>query len=148
MSEKLPATIDEVAANEIEAKEEFTLNDRMYSTLSLETFEDKVKAYNALNTEGKLSEHIGEVINMTGILMHEVTLVSEETKEPVTVPRCVIIDDKGVGYAAVSSGVRRALGRIIGMFGDPSNWIEPLKVIPVERRSNGARRYYDLEVTL
>lgn len=50
--------------------------------------------------------------------------------EMVQAPRIVLIDAKGEGYTATSTGIYNSVMRIVSMFGPPENWGEPLKVRP------------------
>ena len=102
----------------------------MYCSLQDDgTPKSKANIYNAINSpDMKLSEAIGEVIEMVHIVAHEVVLVDEETGETIKALRSIICDKNGKTYEAVSGGVANSLMRIIQIFGQPETWKEPIKV--------------------
>jgi hypothetical protein len=77
------------------------------------------------------------VINAKDVFCEVVTCKNPETGESNECPRIVIIDDKGVGYQAVSLGVFSALKKVFQVFGVPT-WKKPiaLKVVQVTKGQN------------
>ena len=121
---------------------------QMYCTIKAEDKKTKVEVFNAINSpDEKLSEHIGEVINLTNVIAHPVELADEVTGEVIQCLRTILIDEKGVSYEAVSGGVANALQRIMQIFGQPETWEKPLKVKAVQKATrNGNNKVTTLKV--
>lgn len=109
------------------------------------TDEQKAKLFNAMNNPDK---RIGDCINMTinakDLYVEVVNCTNEETGEVTACPRIVIIDDKGVGYQAVSVGIFSALKKVIQVFGAPT-WENPVK-LKVQQITKGSRKMLTLNV--
>ncbi|KAA0817067.1 hypothetical protein EI975_21260 [Bacillus licheniformis] len=104
---------------------------QIFSTINAETRADKIKVYNAVsNAEESLSEHIGEVIEVTDMVAHPVTLMDEATGEEIQAMRVVLLTADGVGYHSVSQGIVQSLQRIIALVGMGPWDKEPLKIVP------------------
>ena len=79
-----------------------------------------VAIYNAVNgADDKLSNHIGDVLEIVNVVAHPVSLVNEETGEVFEALRTILIDKKGKTYTAVSEGITSALSRIFSIVGMP-----------------------------
>ena len=100
-----------------------------YCTMKAEDKKAKATLYNACANPAKLSDTIGAPIKMIHFFVEIIQCVNKETGEIVSVPRVVIIDEKGKGYQAVSVGIYNAIKRIVSMFGNPAEWEEPVTVI-------------------
>lgn len=106
-----------------------SIESTFYCSLKAETKEDKTKLFNAINNpEYRLKDFINKEINLRDIYCEPVMCVNAETGEPQECPRIVLIDDKGKAYQCVSIGIYSTIKKIIGMFGVPENWEEPLKI--------------------
>lgn len=112
------------------------------------TPKSKAKIYNAVNSpDKKLSECIGEVIELKNIVAHEVQLIDEETGEVIRPLRIVLIDKNGVSYEAVSGGVANSISRLLQIFGQPETWTEPIKVKAKQKNTrNGNNKVTTLEI--
>lgn len=100
----------------------------------------KALIFNAANNpEHKVADFINKVIPVKDILVEMIQVpetdkndepILDENGEPImsTVPRIVLIDDKGKAYQAVSSGMLSAIKRAIQIFGAPT-WDEPLPML-------------------
>ena len=108
----------------------------------------KASIYNAINSpDEKLSEHIGEVLELIHIVAHEVQLVDEETGELVRVLRTILVDKNGKSYEAVSGGVANSISRLLQIFGQPAEWTEPIKVKAKQKATrNGNNKVTTLEI--
>lgn len=108
----------------------------------------KVAIYNAVNSqEEHISDHIGEVIEAVDVVAHPVTLTDPETGEITTALRTVIIDNKGVKYDAVSTGITSSLQKIFAIIGMPT-WVdEPVKMkFKQVKTSNGMNKVNTIEL--
>lgn len=84
------------------------------------------KVYNALNNpDDRIANMINQDIPVTDVLIEVTEIVNDETGEIATVPRVVLIDDKGKTYQAVSLGMFNAVKNAITVFGYPT-WEPPL----------------------
>ncbi len=103
-----------------------------YSSLKTDSMADKAKFYNVMNNpEKRVSEMIGKTIILKDVFVEVIELINQETGETSTCPRTVLIDDKGIGYQAVSVGVFSAIKKLFDVYGTPEKWTEPL---PIEVR--------------
>lgn len=94
--------------------------------------ETKITIYNAINSPSKtLAEMKGKTLEIVNVVAYPISITNEETGEIITCLRTILIDKKGVGYAAVSQGITNSLARIFSIVGTPDNgaWEkEPVKM--------------------
>lgn len=97
------------------------------------TEDEEIILYNAMNNpEKRISDCINKTILVSHVFCEVVTCINRETGETNLCPRVVLIDDKGVGYQAVSLGVFSALKKIFSIKGMPSTWKKPVKLEVVQ----------------
>ena len=96
------------------------------------------------NTEKRIGDCINMTINAKDLFCEVVNCINQQTGEVQVCPRIVIIDDKGVGYQAVSLGVYSAIKKIIQVFGAPS-WETPLPLV-VKQITKGDRKLLTFDV--
>lgn len=110
-----------------------------YCSMSSVTDAEKVAVYNAMsNAKERLTDHIGEEIDMRNVYIEAINCTNTETGETNTCPRIVIIDKNGVTYQAVSMGIFGSLRQIFQMFGDMATWNFALRVkVKQVRTRNG-----------
>lgn len=114
-------------------------------TLRSDTMEEKAVLFNIMNNpEKRLSDMIGEVIEVTDLFVEVISLRNDETGEMVDCPRIVIIDKNKVGYQCVSVGVWSAFKKLISVYGSPT-WEVPLK-LKVKQIQKGKRSLLTLNV--
>jgi hypothetical protein len=100
-----------------------------YCSMKATTAAEKADLYNAMNAPAnRLKDCINEVIEIKDVFVEVVHCTNTETGERVPVPRTVLIDSKGAGYQAVSSGIFNALKKLFAIFGEPHTWTAPIKV--------------------
>lgn len=98
------------------------------------TRESKVAIYNAINNvEKSLDECKGEVINVVNVVAHPQTITNNDG-EIIECLRIVLIDENGVGYHTVASGVMNSLEKIFNIVGMPT-YNPPLAMIPREQKT-------------
>lgn len=122
---------------------------QMYCSLKDDgSAKSKASIYNAINSpDEKLSEHIGEVIELVHIVAHQVQLPDEETGEIITVLRTILVDKAGKTYEAVSGGVANSISRLLQIFGQPETWKEPIKIKAKQKATrNGNNKVTTLEI--
>jgi hypothetical protein len=101
---------------------------------------DRVTLYNAVTTPAKLSDMINKQITVRHVYAEIIQVTADATGEIVNVPRVVLIDDKGIGYQAVSTGIYNAVKRMLGLFGNPADWAKP-HVVEVQNVSLSEGRH-------
>jgi hypothetical protein len=116
------------------------------STLDGATREGKVATLNAVTNAEPINEHLGEVINLTHVVVQAVQIADEKTGEVSDVPRTILLTDDGTAYAAVSDAILGSLRDVFGIMGHPSEWTEPLPVKVVEKRGRAGFRFYKIEL--
>lgn len=117
-----------------------------YCSMQATTAAEKKSLYNSINsTEKRVGDCINEVINVKDVYVEIVKCVNKETGEETSCPRTVLIDDKGVGYQAVSLGVFNGLKKIFQIFGQPNTWETPLP-LKVKQLTKGERKILTFEI--
>lgn len=100
-----------------------------------ESKDDKKNLLNAMNNcDGKLSDHINEVIEVSNVFMQNVEVKNKNKKkeddpETVMLPRVVIITPSGESYGCASRGVFNSLEKLFMVYGTPQDWKSPMKMI-------------------
>lgn len=124
---------------------DLTSRQTTFCSLKANTPAEKAMLFKAMNNPEK---RVGDCINMTinakDLFCEVVNCVNQQTGEVQSCPRIVIIDDKGVGYQAVSLGVFSAIKKIIQVFGMPS-WETPLPLV-VKQITKGERKLLTFDV--
>lgn len=149
IAEVIPATsgFNMVSVSELANPQESA----MYCSIKSDgTMKSKADIFNAVNSpDRKLSEYIGEVINLKDIVAHPIQLVDENTGELLDALRVVLIDADGTSYEAVSNGVSNAINRILQIFGQPDTWAEPIKVKAIQKQTrNGNNKVTTLKIDM
>ena len=105
----------------------------------------KALVYNAMNNPThRIGDCINKKLKIRDVLAELIELENEETGEMQTVPRVVLIDDKGESYQAVSTGIFNAVKKAIAVFGAPT-WDDPLE-IEVKQISLGKNQMLTFDV--
>lgn len=124
---------------------DLTSRQTTFCSLNASTPKEKAMLFKAMNNPEK---RVGDCINMTinakDLFCEVVNCVNQQTGEVEACPRIVIIDDKGVGYQAVSLGVYSAIKKIIQVFGVPT-WETPLPLV-VKQITKGERKLLTFDV--
>ncbi|HDR4470848.1 MULTISPECIES: hypothetical protein [Bacillus cereus group] len=122
-------TVDKVSPSIFEAD---GAKDVFFSSIQSKDRKSAIKVYNAINSsENPLADHRGEVLQITDMVAHAITLEDEVTKENVDALRVVLVAKDGKAYHAISQGVVSSIQKIISIVG-PAPWNEPLEIVPVE----------------
>ena len=117
-----------------------------YCTMKAEDIKAKATLYNACANPDKLSDCINIPIKMIHFFVEVIQCANKETGEIVSVPRVVIIDEKGKGYQAVSVGIYNAIKRIVSMFGNPAEWEKPISVVCQHVDLKNGQHTYNLKI--
>ena len=84
--------------------------------------------YNAINSPTvKISDHIGQIIEIKDVYVEEINTTDKETGEPRKLMKTVLIDPEGNSYFSVAHGVYHALVGLIKVFGYPT-YTTPVRV--------------------
>lgn len=123
-------------------------NDKItaWSSLKTDSPEEKAKFYNVMNNpEKRVAQMIGKVIKVKDVFVEIVELTNQETGEVKQCPRTVLIDEKGVGYQAVSIGVFSAIKKLFDVYGTPDRWESPLP-LEVQQIQKGTRNILTFKI--
>lgn len=106
----------------------------------------KVATYNALSDSVPLRDHVGEVLEIVGIMIRDdkIETDGEERESKMT----VLISRDGTGYLTHSKGVFLAVLNLLGTFGKPEEWPQDLKVVPVEQVSRKGYKFFTLRTVI
>lgn len=123
-----------------------TVAAQQYMSFNPQTPEEKSMLFNAVqNPDKRLSDIVGETIEIKHVLAEMVELPNEKTGEMNTAPRIVFIDPKGTSYVSVSVGIYNSVRKVFQVFGEPSTWDKPLKV-KVKQINKADKRILTIEV--
>ena len=119
----------------------------IFSTVNATTMEGKTAVYKALNDATPLRDIVGETLSVKDIIVQRVEVETDEG-DVVEQPRTSLITSDGAAYSATSNGIFSAVKNILGIFGHPSTWESPLKVVVEEKatRRNMMYRYLTLSL--
>ena len=131
---------------ELDITKDISSKSTAYCSLTAEDNRARVTLYNACSNPLKISDMINKQIKLFHVYIEKIQCTSEATGEIVTVPRVILIDEKGKGYQAVSTGIYNAVKRIIQLFGDPANWDAPHTVEVKNVPLAGGQHTFNLEV--
>ena len=150
-----PAELAEMRHNPMDSVTVSSLSDpgasQMYCSIRDDgTMQSKARIFNSINSPDKrISDCIGETISLANIVAHPIQLVDENSGELIETMRMVLVDDQGVSYEAVSTGIVNAVSRILQIFGQPDTWTAPIKVKPVQKGTrNGNNKVTTLKVEM
>ena len=117
-----------------------------YCSFTAGTTKEKAMLFNGMNNpDAKLSDEVNQVIAVKEIYAEMVDLADEETGEITTVPRVVLFDAEGKSHQAMSIGIFKAVKKLLDVFGEPSQWEEPIKV-KIKNQSIKERKMLTFEV--
>lgn len=103
-----------------------------FMSFACTTQEEKIKAYNAMNTtDTRLKECINMEIPLVDVMIVSAQVTNKESGEVQDVPRIILFDANGNTYGATSWGVYYAISRVMQVFGT-LHFDEPITVIPYE----------------
>lgn len=115
-----------------------------YSSMKSETFADRIKLSAALSASQPIAETIlGKPLFLSHVIIQAADMTNEQTGEPVTVPRVVLVDEDGHAYHGISGPLYRDATNLLGIAGDPARWAEPVAV-QVTREGSGTRKYFTM----
>lgn len=124
---------------------DLTSRQTTFCSLVANTPKEKALLFKAMNNPDK---RVGDCINMEikvkDLFCEVVNCTNQDTGEISTCPRIVLIDDKGVGYQAVSIGIYSAVKKLIQIFGQPT-WDEPVTLI-VKQITKGDRKILTFDI--
>lgn len=112
------------------------IQNKIYCSKEVETEEQKKDLFNALEScDALLNDCVGQEIELKDIYVEE-KQVQDENGELKTKYRTILFDANGQTYATGSYGIYNILRKIVGIYGTPDTWNEPIKV-KVDKRPIG-----------
>ena len=104
-------------------------NQKVYCSKIVKTVEEKKDLFNALEQcDALLNDCVGQEIAIKDLYIEEKQVVDEETGELKTKFRTILFDENGQTYATGSYGIYNVLRKIVGIYGTPETWENPIKV--------------------
>jgi hypothetical protein len=146
MTENAVATVADQSIAEI------TEGASSYTSLSLNTREDKLKYLNKINNSEPLVEQVGETLKVVDVVIQGVRIVNEQTGTVEDTLRTTLIDVDGNAFHATSKGIAQILRQTFNVMGTPDSWLDnkgnriPLEVKPVEKRGRNGYRFLTLDI--
>ena len=136
---------------EMENKEITLFNNKktvnVYCSKKTENEDENKELFNALeNCDYLLNDCVGEEIEMKDIYVEERRVIDEETGEIKFKYRTIIFDSRGITYVTTSYGIYNILGKIVQVYGFPTEWKKPLKVKVLKRSIDNERQILTLMI--
>lgn len=120
-------------------------NETIVTSLTLDSIEDKKKMFNAMNaTDYSLSERLEQPIKVVDYLIHDCEIADDNGEKQET-KRLVLFDEDGKTYSTVSISAYDSFGKIVTIFGEPSEWNGELSIKATEKKSR-KYKFISLEV--
>lgn len=117
----------------------------VFSTITGNTFDDKVKLMNALSNSVPVSENLKATIELVNVVVEPVDMADETSGEIKAQPRIILIDKADNAYHAISGPAFRDVKRLLAIMGHPSTWPAPLP-IHVAQEGQGTRKYFTVKL--
>lgn len=118
-----------------------------YSTMAGNTPKERMAVAVALSGSEPIAESIvGKVVFIKHVIIQAADMTDETTKQPVVVPRVILIDDEGKGYHGISAPLYRDVTNLLGTVGEPDAWEGDAVAVRVTKEGSGSRRYFTLAV--
>ena len=114
------------------------------ASFEAESFEDKVKLYNALQDSEKIEDHLNEAIHLKDVVFQASEVVDSKTGEVTPITRTVLIDDKGRAISAASTTLASGLRTLFSILGVPGTWDKPLTIKVIQKRSRSGNLFYQV----
>ena len=114
------------------------------ASFEAESFEDKVKLYNALQDSEKIEDHLNEVIHLKDVVFQASEVVDSKTGEVTPITRTILIDDKGRAISAASTTLASGLRTLFSILGVPGTWDKPLTIKVIQKRSRSGNLFYQV----
>lgn len=100
-----------------------------YSSIAPTTKGEKKRLFNAMNNpDANVSDFINKSISLVDVFVEPIEVTNGETGEIEYAPRIVLIDKAGKSYQCVSKGMLGALKSAFFIYGEPTEWDEPLEI--------------------
>ncbi len=108
---------------------------------------DDADMFNAIQSPGStVNDNIGKVINLSGVVVHSVTLVNSETGEVNVAPRIILMDKGGQSYVSVSKTLFNSLKNLFAFYRTPDRWPEGGIPVKLKQVTKGTKRFFSLEI--
>lgn len=131
---------------------EITQGADFYTSLSLETRQDKLTFLGKINNSEPLVDQVGNDLKVVDVVIQGVRIVNEQTGIVEDTLRTTLIDEDGNAFHATSKGIAQILRQTFNVLGTPDLWLDnkgnriPLEVKPIEKRGRNGYRFLTLEV--
>lgn len=134
--------------NELTVQNENLMNnEKTYCSVNLANIEEKKNLFNKLQrADALLNDCVGTEIKLKDIYVSKYTKLNEETGELEDKVRIILFDESGMTYATGSFGIYNILSEIMGIFGTPNTWSEPLNVKVVKVPIKNNKQILSLEI--
>lgn len=105
-----------------------------YCSVKAESAEDKKKLFNALESCDKLlNDCEGAEFTMKDIYIEQYLDKKDDDDDGKIKYRTIIFADDGTTYVSTSYGIYNVLKKIFGIYGQPKDWNEGIKVKVIKR---------------
>lgn len=119
---------------------------QVYCSMSIDSNEDRKKLYSIMeNADYRVADKLNTDILLKDIILQKYQNVNEETGEVIDKYRILLVDNEGKSYASASKGLYNSIVRLISFLGEPSEWIEPLKINVVEVKTKKGQKTYSIK---
>lgn len=118
----------------------------IFSTIRTDSLAAKVELFTALSTAQPMEDHLDKTINLKHIVA-QVVEVAQDDGSMTDAVRVIIIDEAGEAYAAISSGMFKALEEMIQVLGHPDTWNgAAIPIVVKAEKSRRGRRFFTVKM--
>lgn len=117
----------------------------VYSSIDAKDFATRLQILKLVNEAVPIDEHLGEVFELRDVVVQAVDTFDEETGEPRSYERVILISDGDKAYVGASKGLMNAIRTTFRIIGEPNEWDAPIPVT-VTREGPRGRQYFVLNL--
>lgn len=132
-------------SNEVATQANPTAAPMRYTSITGSDLATKKRIFAALTSAESLSDHLDKTLQLEHVIIQPATSENDKTGEVENFLRTVLITEDGTAYASGSQGIVLAIQSLFDVFGDPSEWREPLAIKVVEERGKRGYRYMTIK---
>lgn len=122
----------------------------VFSSIKGDDFASKARVLAATTNAVRLDDNLGKTILLKDVVAQAITVNNEDAKTGEVTEeeavRVILLDEDGTSYAAVSTGIFKALTNMFGILGQPHTWPHALPVQVVEEKSRRGFKFFTIKL--
>lgn len=123
-------------------------NNDTYCSFKPKTTEERKALFNASEKcDVVLNDIVGQEVAVKHVMINQYPRTDKDTGEKMSNGhRTILFDDKGKTYVTASNYFYIAIGKLISLMGDPSEWNEPIKIKIVKKDVKDGKKALGFEL--